>query len=423
MPEHEPELNWPELLGSALDSAYFVGGCVRDALLGRPLRDIDILVGGEARSVAERIAGRLRAPVFPLKEELGVYRLPRRSGLLPQIDVVELEAGSLEDDLLKRDLTINAMALPCCAGFRGGGSLVDPTGGEADLGGRRLRFVSDSAPEKDPLRVLRLFRFKSTLGFTPIEDSLALAVLHAPGLARVAGERIRDELFWLMEGGDAVTAIAGLTAAGAGPWTLGAGGDAGTVERQLIRCRALQSSLPEEIRLFLHERYSTGLSAGLILDWLACCVAAGGESEVHRLASRFGLAAAEASQAVRSLQARSSAASLLDASRPKRSDWLLYRQSARSGAVLGLLLAALQSERRPPEEPLLELVEWEREPPRPLLDGQRVMQICGIKAGRRVGELLQELLILEADGVVTNPDEAEAWLRRREPAVGPPDGG
>lgn len=156
---------------------YLVGGAVRDRLLGLPVRERDWVVVGAEPGELER-AGFLAVgrefPVFlhpQTREEYALARLERKTapgyrGFSTQFspDV------TLEEDLRRRDLTINAMA------ESDGGELIDPYGGQADLAARVLRHVSDAFAE-DPVRILRVARFAARfadLGFKVADETLAL---------------------------------------------------------------------------------------------------------------------------------------------------------------------------------------------------------------------------------------------------------
>ncbi|MGL6289334.1 MAG: multifunctional CCA addition/repair protein [Silanimonas sp.] len=180
-------------------TVYLVGGAVRDALLGRPAGDRDwVVVGTDAESM--RAAGFKAVgadfPVFlhPLTgEEYALARTERKSGKGYTGFVVHADRSvTLEDDLARRDFTINAIAQAA------DGTLVDPLGGRADLDARLLRHCS-SAFAEDPLRVLRAARFMARfapLGFTVHEDTLALmrGMVAAGELEHLVPERVWQEL-------------------------------------------------------------------------------------------------------------------------------------------------------------------------------------------------------------------------------------
>jgi len=181
--------------------AWIVGGAVRDQLLGRPVRDIDIAVAGDPEPVARALAADLGGPVFRLSEAFGAWRVidRRRGGVW---DVARLQGETIEEDLRKRDFTVNAMARPlqaqAAAGARGAatasGELIDPLGGRADIEARTLRVLGPAAYEQDPLRPLRLARFAAELGFAPDPETEQLTAEAAPRVAGAAGERVFAEL-------------------------------------------------------------------------------------------------------------------------------------------------------------------------------------------------------------------------------------
>jgi poly(A) polymerase len=168
--------------------AWIVGGALRDELLGRPVRDVDVAVAGDPAQMARAIAAEVRGPVFRLSEAFGAWRvIDRRQNLI--WDFSPLQGETIEEDLRKRDFTVNAMARAF-----DGGELIDPLGGRADLDSRTLRVLGPEAYERDPLRPLRLARFAAELGFGPDPETERLTAAAAPGVAAVAGERVFGEL-------------------------------------------------------------------------------------------------------------------------------------------------------------------------------------------------------------------------------------
>ncbi|HEY4065692.1 MAG TPA: multifunctional CCA addition/repair protein [Burkholderiaceae bacterium] len=176
---------------------YLVGGAVRDALLGRPGGDRDwVVVGASAQELLD--AGYLPVgrdfPVFlhpQTKEEHALARTERKTG--PGYRGFEMHADpsvTLEDDLLRRDLTINAIAQD------ENGQLIDPHGGRRDLEARVLRHVSPAFAE-DPVRILRLARFAARFDdFSVAPETLALmrAMVAAGEVDALVAERVWQEL-------------------------------------------------------------------------------------------------------------------------------------------------------------------------------------------------------------------------------------
>ena len=165
--------------------AWVVGGAVRDELLGRPVVDLDIACA-DPRAAAVAYARRSRGAPFPLSERHGAWRVALEGART--VDFTPLR-GTIEDDLATRDFTINAIAVPLA-----GGEPVDPFGGRRDLDERRLRPVSASVFEDDPLRLLRAVRFVDQFGFRLADETVELIRAASPLVGKPSGERILAEL-------------------------------------------------------------------------------------------------------------------------------------------------------------------------------------------------------------------------------------
>jgi tRNA nucleotidyltransferase/poly(A) polymerase len=179
------------------ERAWLVGGAVRDHLLGRETDDVDIAVAGDPRAFAGRIAKATGGTRFRLSGEFGAWRVVG-PGHAWHADLVTLRGDDIEADLALRDFTINAMAEPL-----GGGELLDPYGGRADLDRRLVRMVSERSLADDPLRSLRAVRLAVELGLEIDPATGRAAAEHASGIERVAPERVFGELKRVV-GADAV---------------------------------------------------------------------------------------------------------------------------------------------------------------------------------------------------------------------------
>jgi len=178
---------------------YLVGGAVRDALLGYPSSERDwVVVGASPQDMLDK--GYLQVgrdfPVFlhpQTKDEYALARTERKQGHGYTGFAVHCDpAVTLEQDLLRRDLTINAMARS------ESGAIIDPYGGQRDLAAKILRHVSAAFVE-DPLRVLRTARFAARyahLGFTVAAETIALMaeIVHQDELAHLPAERVWTEI-------------------------------------------------------------------------------------------------------------------------------------------------------------------------------------------------------------------------------------
>jgi poly(A) polymerase len=198
--------------------SWIVGGALRDELLGREVTDIDIAVDGDPEAAARELAAELRGPVFRLSEAFGAWRVvDRRSGRV--YDFAPLQGATIEEDLRKRDFTVNALArlaqapsgprgAAMASGEREGDDLIDPLGGRADIDSRTLRVIGPEAYESDPLRPLRLARFAAELGFAPDPGTERLTAAAAARVPEASGERVFAELRRLVLAPGAVQGLA-----------------------------------------------------------------------------------------------------------------------------------------------------------------------------------------------------------------------
>lgn len=181
-----------------------VGGAVRDALLGRPhAHDLDLVVEGDALALAARVARALGVRAV-MHDRFGTatLELPHGEGHVDLITarrerypspgaLPEVEPGTLEDDLARRDFSVNAMAL--WVSGPSAGRLEDPHGGAVDLRSGVIRSLRDGAFPEDPSRVVRAARYAGRLGFRLEPATRAAAAAHAPGLDWGA-HRVAEEL-------------------------------------------------------------------------------------------------------------------------------------------------------------------------------------------------------------------------------------
>ena len=170
--------------------AWIVGGAVRDALLGRPIVDVDLAVAGSPEEAARAIAAAGRGPAFQLSEEFGAWRAMGGRPTRWVCDVSPLQGPTIEDDLARRDFAANAMAVPLAAPEP---ELIDPLGGAADIESGTLR-VLPGAYESDRLRPLRLVRLATELGFEPDAETEEVTRAAAARVPEASPERVWAEL-------------------------------------------------------------------------------------------------------------------------------------------------------------------------------------------------------------------------------------
>ncbi|WP_125703303.1 CCA tRNA nucleotidyltransferase [Lacticaseibacillus daqingensis] len=184
--------------------AYFVGGAVRDAILGLPIHDVDIASSAYPQEIKQ---------IFPKTVDTGIQHgtvMVLRHGQGYEVTTFRTESGyqdfrrpdhvtfvrSLEEDLKRRDFTVNALAV------RHDGTVIDLFGGLADLTSQTLRAVGDPHARfhEDALRMMRAVRFESQLGFHVAPATQAAIQANAPLLAKISVERVAAEFTRLMLG-------------------------------------------------------------------------------------------------------------------------------------------------------------------------------------------------------------------------------
>ena len=239
---------------------YKVGGALRDALLGLPVQDTDWVVVGATPEELQRQGYLPVGKDFPVflhpqtKEEYALARTERKTA--PGYHGFAFHAApevTLEDDLARRDLTINAIAQP--AGATGLDGLVDPYGGQRDIRDKVLRHVTDAFRE-DPVRILRLARFAARFAdfsIAPETQALMREMVEAGEVDALVPERVWQEI------------SRGLMA------------DKPSRMLEVLRgCGALARLLPEVDRLWgvpqraeYHPEVDTGVHLGMVLDMSA----------------------------------------------------------------------------------------------------------------------------------------------------------
>ena len=206
-------LDIPETLSDILheigeiagENAYLVGGSVRDLLLERKNIDIDIVVEGDAISVAKQLQNRWKGtcqthsqfgtatvtPANPDKPKVDFVTARsetyKKSGTLPKV-----EPGTLTEDLHRRDFSINALAM--CLDNNTFGTIIDETGGIEDLKDGIIRVLHTNSYDDDPTRIFRSYRYAARYNFNIADPDQPLIEKAIPLISNLSGERIRNEI-------------------------------------------------------------------------------------------------------------------------------------------------------------------------------------------------------------------------------------
>lgn len=388
---------------------HFVGGILRDRLLGLAAADFDAVVAERGAEVAGRLAGSLSATLVPLGgARFAAFRLVGKDFTL---DLWDREGGSIEDDLERRDLTVNAIALDLATGrFR------DPHDGLGDLRRRVLRAVGPASFRADPLRTLRLARLLVQLpGFAADPLTVEWARIEAPRLPEIAAERVREELRRLFAAADAHRGILLLEALQLYPglW-LGRPGESATHGGAIEEMEHLAAAALELRRVALGWADALDLPAA---RWASAFAALEGNADAATALRRFAAAG---------LIARRDAdrvAAILIIREPPRDElamrhflhdsgelwptaavWLGCRAlHAGTGEDWRRWLASLVG--------LLEAAGDEIFDPPTLLRGEEIQGIIGSGPGPEVGRALARIRSAQVEGRVRSRDQAIALLR------------
>jgi tRNA nucleotidyltransferase/poly(A) polymerase len=375
------------------DDVAFVGGWVRDTLIGRESGDVDLSVGDpEGFLEALRAAGSRRAVCLDALR--GTWRVVLTSGRF--VDVCALKGADFDEDLRARDLTINAIA------WVPGRGVIDPLGGVEDLHNHTLRRASPTAIADDPLRALRVVRFATRLKSRP--DDALKAELDSADLERVADERIRTELSAILVEDEVLFGLELMEAS------------------NLLR--VLPPTAPERLRRAMGLDWSSPSLARIRAQ-----VATEGDGE---LALRLGWLLAdgvdmEALTLRRWPKKVARRAALLTSGEAMGSDDERARQLVawKCGAAFVLCRIALDGgeEAVAPYLKMLDEAPGARNPkalpvppiPKALLPGSRMHAELG--GGRQISDGLDALVVAQLCRQVETVEEAEGWLAERKAQI------
>ncbi len=373
---------------------YLVGGVVRDLLLGRETLDLDLVVEGDAQGLARDLALRLggravahdqfgtaKLTAGALTIDLAMARLERyaRPGALP-----EVRPGSLDDDLRRRDFTINAIAVALAPGPFG--QLIDPLGGRADLRARLIRVLHDRSFVDDPTRLLRALRYQARFRFRLEERTRELLLRDAGGLAQVSSDRVRHELQRTLEEGEPERALQAAQETGV-----------------LAAVHPALAWRPGHARWFARAR-AEGIASPSV--YLALLTHGQGEDAAAGVARRLALP-------------NDLARPLLDAQRLQSRLHHLADPGMRPSQLYDALSeyqeAAIAACRLAADSPIIEArlrLYLERlRNVRPELDGRGLIEL-GVPQGPAVGAALAALRRARLDGEVQTRDDETAYVRR-----------
>ena len=186
---------------------YIVGGSIRDLMCGRKPFDYDVVVQGDPASFAKRLAAKTSGRLVELGKQGQTMRRVVTKDLI--FDVMPLNGATIEEDLLQRDFTINAMAVAVPSG-----RVIDQLGGRRDLASKKIRMVSADVFRKDSVRLVRAYRLAAVFDFSIDADTHRVLARDAHLISRSAGERVREEFFKILQCAASHACLAGMADSG-----------------------------------------------------------------------------------------------------------------------------------------------------------------------------------------------------------------
>jgi len=396
------------------NNTCLVGGTVRDALLNRQRDpfDFDLILEEKAVDVAREIAHHCQAGFVVLDAQRDIARIVFAEGT---VDFAKLEGETLEQDLRRRDFTINAIAHHLQSQ-----TLIDPLQGKEDLEARLIKMVSPANLRDDPLRLLRAYRQAAQLNFTIDESTRETIRDLASCLQAVAAERIQTELSYLFATADGSVYLQqawedGVLSTGVTPLSKE---QVKQVQKVDTAKQALSQQYPTLPATW--EKNVGGESDALqALAKLACLVSSSPEVAESQL-TMLKYSRAEIRTVTTTLNVLPR---LLENEMPGmtlRDQYFFFRDAGNVFPVV-LLVAVAKGLSMASVKPLIERYLNPNDPvayPQPLVSGKDLLRSLPLSPSPKIGEFLTELQIAAIEGRIHSQAEAlalaQSWLTEAE---------
>ena len=375
---------------------YLVGGTVRDILSGTHPADLDLVTTGSAPEFAATLAQALGGEVVA-RSQFGTAKLTAGDGI--EIDLAsarresyaspgalpDVKPGAIDDDLTRRDFSINAMAVSLS--HESWGELLDPFGGRADLEAGQLRVLHEGSFADDATRILRALRYAHRAGFVLDVDTERLLKRDLGRLETISGDRLRHELSRMLREPRVAR-------------VLGAAQELGVLAAVHPALRVEPAALAR-----LEEAQAAPEPQGE-LRVLAVLVASASEAERASVIGRLNMDGGWAG-VVRGVSAVAEGAGRLGAPDIRHSAVFDLLRRLDAAAIEGYAIATDDA----PVRERLELFLTELRHVRTLLQGNDLMAM-GVAEGPMVGKLLDELLKARIEGLLSSREDEESYVRR-----------
>ncbi|MEM9538327.1 MAG: CCA tRNA nucleotidyltransferase [Cyanobacteria bacterium P01_E01_bin.42] len=402
--------NLPFDLSLLPQPAYIVGGCVRDALLGRthPYFDVDLVLPSDAVETARQIAGYYNAGFVILDDVRRIARVVFESGT---VDLAQQMGKNLKADLKRRDFRINAIAYnPRTRKF------IDPLKGRKDLEKRTIAAVSKANLEDDPLRLLRAYRQAAQLDFTIDPKTRTFLAKLAPNLAKISAERVRQELSYLLAAPKGDRWLRAAYEDGVLPiWLQNAKKKSIKQIDEIDRVAWLLGTIWQDFAESLRRPVGNSTS-GLTLAKLAALVSPNLEKARSQLEA-LTYSRNEIRFVLTILQHHHPILSLVDAPMRLEDQYFFFQEVGDvfpALAVFGVAKAACRDiiEENQATNAIAPLVNAYLDPdnqaahPTPLISGNDLIRSLGLRPSPAIGQLLTRLQLARVTGQIATPEEA-----------------
>jgi tRNA nucleotidyltransferase (CCA-adding enzyme) len=375
---------------------YLVGGIVRDLILGRPGFDIDIVAAGDVLPLAERLAQSFKTRVIS-RSKFGTAKLEisgitvdlvtarreiyKKPGFLPTV----IFPGSIEEDLFRRDFTVNAMALR--ADLSGFGALLDPYKGLEDIENGIIRILHDRSFVDDATRIFRAVRYEQRLEFRIEINTLQSLRQNIKMIDTVSPDRIKHELMLFLE----------------------------EEQPEKPLCRAYELGILAKIHPSLSadnwitERFRAARQAAVVrpgLLYLCLLVYRLDQSELKELLERFNFTRTQADAMNHTLSLKTEIAGNPNAGMSKLQAYRLLNRFTPVSLYANLIASDSQ-----PAKDALELYLSELRYVKSCLTGKDLIAM-GIPAGPKVGQYLEKILEGRLSGDLKSRKDEELFVRK-----------
>ncbi|MBI4687741.1 MAG: CCA tRNA nucleotidyltransferase [Nitrospirae bacterium] len=389
----DPVNKW--VFSNAGKDIFLVGGYVRDILRGVSSKDKDYAVKDNVEYLALEASKKFNGTFIALKKGM-TYRVALKSKEILDFSSIE---GSINEDLTRRDFTINAIAWSPKTG------IIDISGGADDIRGKTIKAVQTKNLIDDPLRIIRAYRFSAELGFSIDTSTRGNLRKHSEGLKRVASERITDEAFKILKNKDAARYLIECHKDSVLKNILPVSAEELAQNLKLLKEFDLfYRTMPRILNKTLKEELSQGISRVGVIR-LALLLRNSSIKDTRFRASE------EIKKALTSIYKSSALASEISGQKEKLSKENLFRIFKTSGESVFETSAALSFLFGYEIGPLLkEAKRFIAVRHKTLLDGNEIQKLLNIPPSAKIGRILSSLQEEQFKGAVKTKAEAKKWV-------------